>query len=165
MYDLAHHAWRHQDSWSRDEHRSFWVGALRLWPRPTGPCSQRDDLALAAGWLRCFSVAEESIAALLGLKPETMRRYGTLRRADELRANSDQAGPPLPRIYAEGEPEPAFSTVNLPRDAGQPLAAAGANLIEAIRRRSPAIDLMADVALPAPSEAARLQNRDRAHPG
>lgn len=46
-HGLFAHALRHQDNWSAEEHRSFWHGALGLWPKPNGADQTRDALAYA----------------------------------------------------------------------------------------------------------------------
>src|SRR4051812_5244043 len=67
LYSLAEHAWCLQDQWTLEEHRSFWIGALPLWPKKAGQRHSKDTRGFWARTLREAGVPDSEIAEVLGV--------------------------------------------------------------------------------------------------
>lgn len=123
LYGLAEHARAHQTQWSDDEHRSFWSGALPLWPRRGRP-SIADRLGEVAAYLADVVMLDESeIADVLGYELETLRRRPYVERGQEIgiRTWEDNLGDPDdplcdsrdgwlrgPWVFSTVEPDPMW---------------------------------------------------------
>lgn len=88
LRESAERALGEQDSWTADEHRSFWRALLPAWPRQDAPRATGDRLGSLAVYLlrellgeneaattvRERKAAAMAVASALGVAPDTLRR-------------------------------------------------------------------------------------------
>jgi len=90
-YDAFSRAWRLQDQWDDETHRTFWTLGLPAWPCSDGQINRRE---MRAWWVwsgRRHGLDDREIAARVGLELDTLRRQGCLKMADEFASQ-----PPVP---------------------------------------------------------------------
>lgn len=125
-----------QDRWSQDEHKSFWLATIDLWPRVGRQAPTAETLGFAFDQLRARGLNPTDAAKRLGYAPgsiERMRRRGGREWADSWGGRYV-----LPRVYTLDDPEvdpmayPNFEPGELPGDLRQPeIVARLASIIDA----------------------------------
>lgn len=89
-YEIFHFAWRHQERWTRADHRDFWASALKLWPTKRGKRESSVHISMWVWVFRRKGLGDGEIAERLGYSLESLRRGGALRMANDFAAYWDE---------------------------------------------------------------------------
>jgi hypothetical protein len=151
-YGLFRHVLRWQDTWSDDEHSSFWQGGLALWPLNRGKRSHKYALAYALvialegcvdlDEFLCLLSSELRTKAIKGLTAEEFT-LPDLQRRDVVRIALEMIAAPrhlypdsgrLPRVVTGEESAPWLAVAHVPLEAHSAEREASSEIVRAAER-------------------------------